>query len=126
MVPVEKFRMIGHRFWISTLIFAKTFGSKVGDYREFNDEYDIRIRLPLSQRMAIDDILRLRVPTDTGQSIPLSSLGEFEYRPGLGTIQRFNRRRLVTVSADVEGRLGPDVLKDVMALLKDVEMPPGV
>lgn len=110
---------------VSNFLKTAVFGSKVGDYREFNDEYDIRIRLPLSQRMAIDDILRLRVPTDTGQSIPLSSLGEFEYRPGLGTIQRFNRRRLVTVSADVEGRLGPEVLKDVMALLEDMDVPPG-
>ncbi|HOD81845.1 MAG TPA: efflux RND transporter permease subunit [Phycisphaerae bacterium] len=105
--------------------FLKTsiFGTKVSTYRQFNDEYDITIRLPLEQRTEIDDLLRLRVPNQTGQSVPLSSLGDFEYRPGFGTIYRINQKRAVTLTADVEGRLAPAVLADVQEELKKLELP---
>jgi len=38
------------------------FGTKVGTYREFNDEYDITVRLPLIERVNIDDMYRLQIP----------------------------------------------------------------
>jgi HAE1 family hydrophobic/amphiphilic exporter-1 len=60
--------------------FLKTaiFGTKVGTYRQFNDEYDITVRLPLAQRVNIDDLYRLMVPNLAGNAVPLSSLGRFE------------------------------------------------
>ncbi len=109
--------------------FLKTavLGMKVGDFREFNDEYDIVLRLPESQRVNIEDLLRLRVPNASGQSVPLSSLGNFEYRPGLGTIHRLDQKRIVTLTGDAEGRLGPEVLKDARARLDTgLKVPAGV
>lgn len=100
--------------------FIKTaiFGSKVGVYRQFNDEYDITVRLPENQRDKVEDLFRLRVPNNTGQSVPLSSLGRFEYRPGLGTINRINQKRVITLSGSAaKGVLPNDVLTDVMERL---------
>ncbi|MCK4342329.1 MAG: efflux RND transporter permease subunit [Phycisphaerae bacterium] len=107
--------------------FLKTavFGTKVGTYRQFNDEYDITIRLPLSQRENIDDLFRLRVPSASGQAVPLSSLGEFEYTGGFGTINRVEQKRVVTLTADAEGRLSTDVLADVQKRLEQLELPLG-
>ncbi len=107
--------------------FLKTaiFGRQVGTYRQFNDEYDITIRLPVSQRQRIDDLLRLRVPNNEGAAVPLSSLGTFEYRGGFGTISRIDQKRVVTVSADNEGRQASDVLKDVQERLEKLELPLG-
>jgi multidrug efflux pump subunit AcrB len=110
-----------------TAEFLKTanFGTKVGDFREFNDDYDITIRLPESQRTDIEDMLRLRVPSTTGGAVPLSSLGRFDYSPGLGTIHRVNQKRVVTLTADVEGRLDEEVLKDVQLRLSNLDLPAG-
>jgi len=107
--------------------FLKTavFGTPVGTYREFNDEYDITIRLPLAQRVNIDDLLRLRVLTNSGEAVPLSSLGEFEYSGGLGTISRIDQQRVVSLTADAEGRLDNEVLADVESRLAKLELPPG-
>ena len=107
---------------LSTVVvgnFLKTaiFGSEVGKYRQFNDEYDITVRLPVGQRRNIEDLLRLRVPNDKGAAVPLSSMGHFEYRGGFGTINRINQKRVVTLTAGAEGRLDADVLADVMELL---------
>ncbi|HUU59715.1 MAG TPA: efflux RND transporter permease subunit, partial [Phycisphaerae bacterium] len=93
-------------------------GTKVSDFRQFTEEYDITIRLPESQRMRIEDLLRLRVPNHRGESIPLSSLGRFVYWPGLGTIHRVNQKRVVTLTADAEGRLGTAVLAGVQNRLR--------
>jgi multidrug efflux pump subunit AcrB len=107
--------------------FLKTavFGSEVGKYRQFNDEYDITIRLPESQRQNIDDIFRLRVPNAQGQAVPLSSLGDFSYTGGYGTIRRINQKRVVTLSGDAEGRLDTQVLADVKQRLAQLDVPPG-
>jgi multidrug efflux pump subunit AcrB len=101
------------------------FGWKVGTYRQFNDEYDITVRLPLADRVSIDEMSDLQIPNGTGNSVPLSSLGRFEYRGGFGTINRVNQKRVVTLTADAEGRLSTEVLADVQKRLSKVELPSG-
>jgi len=101
------------------------FGTKVGTYRQFNDEYDITVRLPLEERVNIDDLYRLQVPNATGNAVPLSTLGRFEYQGGFGTINRVNQKRVVTLTADTEGRLSAEVLKDVQTRLTELKMPVG-
>ncbi|MBN1514875.1 MAG: efflux RND transporter permease subunit, partial [Phycisphaerae bacterium] len=107
--------------------FLKTavFGREVGKYRQFNDEYDITVRLPLDQRTTVNDLFRLRVPNSTGQAVPLSSLGEFQYTGGYGTIRRVDQKRVITLTGDAEGRLGTDVLAEVQDRLAEFELPPG-
>ena len=107
--------------------FLKTaiFGSKVSTFRQFNDDYDITIRMPEHLRSDIDTLLRMEVPNTQGVGVPLSSVGEFRYSPGLGTIHRVDQKRVVTLTADAEGRLGPEVLKDAQARLEGLELPTG-
>ena len=99
------------------------FGTKVGTYRQFNDEYDITVRLPLADRIYIDDLYLLRIPNMAGDAVSLSSLGRLEYRGGFGTINRVNQKRVVTLMADAEGRLSTEVLADVQKRLSKVELP---
>ena len=99
------------------------FGVKVGTFREFTDDYDITIRMPESQRTSIDDMLRLRVPNSLGKAVPLSSLGTFVYYPGLGTIHRLDQKRVVTLTADAEGRPDNEVLKDAQLRLEKLQLP---
>jgi multidrug efflux pump len=101
------------------------FGSKVGTYREYNDEYDITVRLPVEDRTKVDDLYRLQIPNVAGEAVPLSSLGWFEYRGGFGTINRVDQKRVVTLTADAEGRLGTEVLADVQNRLTGLELPTG-
>ncbi len=110
---------------IGDFLRTAVFGSEVGKFREYDEDDDITVRLPLSQRENIDDLLRLRVPTLTGDSVPLSSLGEFVYAPGFGTIYHIDRDRVITLTADTEGRLTSDVLRDVQARLADFPLPQG-
>jgi multidrug efflux pump subunit AcrB len=101
------------------------FGTKVGTYRQFNDEYDITVRLPLARRINIDDLYSLQIPNLSGNAVSLSSLGRFDYRGGFGTINRANQKRVATLTADTEGRLSSEVLRDVQARLAKLELPSG-
>ncbi len=101
------------------------FGSKVGTYREYNDEYDITVRLPLADRTKIDDLYRLQIPNMSGDAVPLRSLGEFTYQGGFGTINRVDQKRVITLTADAEGRPSSLVLADVQKELAGLELPAG-
>jgi len=112
-------------FTVGNFLKMAIFGTKVGTYRQFNDEYDITVRLPLEDRVNIDDLYRLQVPNAAGQAIPLRSLGRFEYQGGFGTINRVDQKRVVTLTADTEGRLSSEVLADVQQRLAEFKLPAG-
>jgi multidrug efflux pump subunit AcrB len=101
------------------------FGTKVGTYRQFNDEYDITVRLPPARRLNIDDMYGLHIPNVSGKAVPLSSLGSFEYRGGFGTINRVDQKRVISLTANAEGRLSSEVLSDVQKKLAMLELPAG-
>jgi multidrug efflux pump subunit AcrB len=110
---------------IGNFLKMAVFGWKVGTYRQFNNEYDITVRLPLADRVSIDEMSDLQIPNGTGNAVPLSSLGRFEYRGGFGTINRINQKRVVTLTADAEGRLSSEVLRDVQKRLQGFALPDG-
>jgi len=123
-VDRRKARLLGlNTYIIGHFLKASIFGAKVGVYRQFDEEYDITIRLPLAYREKINDLFRLRVPTERGDAVPLSSLGEFRYKGGLGTIRHVDRKRAITLTGDAEGRKSNEVLQDVQAVLKDMDFP---
>jgi multidrug efflux pump subunit AcrB len=66
--------------------------------------HDIRVmvRYPQDQRRSLADVenMRIRLPDDT--EIPFRTVAEVEYGRGYATIKRIDRRRVVSVSADVD------------------------
>jgi len=100
-------------------------GTTASKIREGKDEYDVTVRLNKEQRNEISTIDHLFITNSKGQKIPISSVGKVEFSGGIGAISRKDLKRVVTISANAEGRLGNDVLKDVQAKLKEMKMPEG-
>jgi multidrug efflux pump len=100
-------------------------GTTASKIREGKDEYDVTVRLNKEQRNEIGTIDHLFITNNKGQKIPISSVGKVDFSGGIGAISRKDLKRVVTVSANAEGRLGNDVLKDVQAKLKEMKMPEG-
>ncbi len=100
-------------------------GTTASKIREGKDEYDVTVRLNKEQRNEISTLDNLYITNTKGQKIPISSVGKVEFSGGIGAISRKDLKRVVTVSANAEGRLGNDVLKDVQAKLKDMKIPEG-
>ena len=105
---------------------AAVFGREVGKYRQFNDEYDITVRLPLDRRRKLDELTGLHVPNAFGEPVPLSNLGQFVYRGGYGNISRVNEKRVITLTGDTApGTLPETVLGEVTKRLTDMQVPEG-
>ncbi|MFK4764407.1 efflux RND transporter permease subunit [Desulfobaculum sp. SPO524] len=125
-VDKEKAAVMG----LSTATIANTVkaaigGMKVGTYREGKDEYDIVAKLPDKDRTSIESIRRLTVSGQDGAPIPLTSVATVSLTSGLGGIQHIDQQRVVTVSADVAGRLAGEIIRDIEARLADFPWPRG-
>jgi multidrug efflux pump subunit AcrB len=84
------------------------------------------VRFPKSFREDLANILSMNLINLEGRPIPFSSVARLEQGAGLGSITRIDRKRTVTVSAEVEGDTpAPEVLKKVQKVMEGYELPPG-
>ncbi len=100
-------------------------GTSASKFRVADKEYDITVRLDSAQREDIMAIKNIYLPGKDGAKVPLTSVAQIDFSGGLGAINRKDLKRVVTVSANAEGRLGNDVLTDVKAKLKEIKLPTG-
>ncbi len=104
-------------------------GTEAAKYRTGNDEFDIMVRLHEQDRQELSALEELRVVADDGSQVPLLSVAEWEVGRGLGSIQRKDMDRMVTVSSDVRAGFNSNaVLQEVQAELAAFaaeEIPPG-
>ncbi|MFC3284823.1 efflux RND transporter permease subunit [Litchfieldella rifensis] len=93
---------------IGSAVQLVTTGLQVASYRpaRVNDEVDIRVRLPKSWR-SLDQLGRLTLNTPRGQ-VPISHFVELEPAPKVGSLQRIDGRRALTLEADVAEGYQPD------------------
>jgi len=108
-----------------TVIETAVAGSKVGEFRVEGNSYRILVQLQDAERRSIDEILNLTVRTPTGDNVTLRNL--VTTRSGFGpvTIERKDRQRLVSVTANVSGRDLGSVAADVQQRLDRIARPPG-
>ncbi|MBK8554040.1 MAG: efflux RND transporter permease subunit [Ignavibacteria bacterium] len=110
---------------IATTVRTAINGTSASKFRVSDKEYDITVRLDSLQREDVLSIANIYIPGKDGAKIPLTSVANIEFSGGLGAINRKDLKRVVTVSANAEGRLGNDVLVDVKEKLKDLKLPAG-
>lgn len=93
---------------IGSAVQLLTTGLQVATYRPptVNDEVDIRVRLPENWR-TLNQLERLTINTPRGQ-VPISHFVEITPAPKVGTLNRIDGRRAITVEAD----LAPGFLAD--------------
>jgi multidrug efflux pump subunit AcrB len=77
-------------------------GTEVAKFRTDEDEYEIVVRLPRSDRRSLDSLEELSVIDDEGRVIPLRSLANFSVTSGPSAIRRIDLHRVVSVEADVD------------------------
>ena len=126
VVDREKASLLGlSTIEISNTVKAAISGWKLGDYREGSDDYDIIARLPERSRRTFAQIENLLIPRANGDPVPLSTVAHLRMGTGYGAIRHLDQKRLATVTANTSGRSSIEVLKDVRARLKQLDLPGG-
>jgi len=71
------------------------------------DELKVMVRYPLDERRSIADLENMRIRTPSGDEVPFGSVAEVSFGEAFSSITRQNRKRTVTVSADIN----PDIVE---------------
>ena len=77
-------------------------GEEVQTVQRDRDEVDVFVRYPASERRSLTDVQRMRIRSADGSEVPFAQVAHAELGIGFSTIQHVDRRRIVTVSADVD------------------------
>ncbi|WP_426337360.1 efflux RND transporter permease subunit [Pseudoduganella sp. R-31] len=102
-------------------------GIEVGDWVDPTGETrDVAVRLHPEDRVSPDNIERLPIAvTGTNQMVPLDQIAKITMGKGPATIRHKNGKRMVSVSANVEGRSNGEVIKEARELAEKMDYPPG-
>ncbi len=100
-------------------------GTQAGLYREGGHEHRILVRLRDARQIPLNEILDITVRNDRGEDVALRNLVAVESGRGPLVIERRDKQRIATVSANVFGRDLGSVAADVQERLAGIPRPVG-
>jgi len=102
-------------------------GIEVGDWIDPSGETrDVAVRLAPEDRVDAGNIERLPIAvTGTGMLVPLEQIAQVTMGKAPAKIQHADGKRMMAVSANVQGRSPGEVTLDAVALAKKINFPPG-
>lgn len=77
------------------------FGAEVQRVQRGRNEVRVYVRLPTAERSKIDSLQALWIRLPDGRKVPFPVVGRATETSGLSTIERIDRKRVVTVQADI-------------------------
>ncbi len=89
------------------------FGEEVQRLPRGGQDVRVKVRYPKESRQSIESLKEFRVRTTDGRELPLLSVVELEYAPGITRIQRWNGNRAARVSADLKDNVREDIMTDL-------------
>jgi multidrug efflux pump subunit AcrB len=78
------------------------YGEEAQRIQRGKDELKVMVRYPIEERRSVADLENMRIRTPAGDEVPFESVAEMSFGKGYSTITRLNRKRTVTVSADID------------------------
>ncbi|HAV35152.1 MAG TPA: AcrB/AcrD/AcrF family protein [Massilia sp.] len=102
-------------------------GIEVGDWVDPTGETrDVAVRLHPEDRVNIENIERLPIAiAGTNTMVPLEQIARISMGKGPSEIVHKDGKRVITVSANAQGRSNGEVTADAMKLAKSFDFPPG-
>jgi hydrophobe/amphiphile efflux-1 (HAE1) family protein len=102
-------------------------GVEVGDWVDPTGETrDVAVRLHPDDRVSAENIERLPIAvTGTNQMVPLDQIATITMGKGPSGIAHKDGKRVISVSANAQGRAAGEVTKDAMKLADSMDYPPG-
>ncbi|GIW22038.1 MAG: acriflavin resistance protein [Candidatus Sericytochromatia bacterium] len=111
---------------ISNAIRTAFNGTKASVFREEDEEYDIIVKLPEEKRNNINSLKTMYISGKDDVQVPLEYVAKIYSVQGYGSIRRLNQSRVITVSANVEGRNANEALQEVIKIVNEkIKLPSG-
>jgi multidrug efflux pump subunit AcrB len=94
------------------------YGEEVQRLQRGRDEVKVMVRYPESERKSLADIEGMKVRLPDGSEVPFREVATVEYSRGYSSIERADRRRAVTVTADLDKSVPGVNANEVVASLE--------
>ena len=78
------------------------YGDEAQRIQRGRDDIRVMVRYPKQHRKSLADVETMRIRLPDGAEIPFRTVAEIEYGRGYAAIKRIDRRRVVSVSADID------------------------
>jgi len=78
------------------------YGDEAQRIQRGRDDIRVMVRYPKQQRRSLADVEGMRIRLPDGAEIPFKTVAAVDYGRGYATIKRIDRRRVVSVSGDVD------------------------
>lgn len=82
------------------------YGDEAQRIQRGRDDIRVMVRYPQQDRRSLADVEGMRIRLPDGAEIPFRTVANVEYGRGYATIKRIDRRRVVSVSGDVDEAVG--------------------
>lgn len=110
---------------IGSIVRMALAGTNVGVYRSNNEENDITLKFENGQINSAEELKSLKITNSLGQQIPLSQVASIQKIDGAPSISREDKQDMVTVEANLQGRVLGEVTDDINAKLNALSVPNG-
>lgn len=103
-------------------------GKSIAQFRDDEgDNYPVVVRYKNANEHDLDTLRDVLVPSKGGNLVPLSNLMTIQLNSVPVSIERYDQRRTITVTAQVaSGFSTPGVTKEALARIEALELPPGI
>ena len=92
----------------------------VNDFTFQGHNYEVKIQSTADNRATLDNVREIQVPNDSGEMVPLSSIGTLHYTVGPSQITRFNKM----TCAELNAQAAPGVSSQrLFELVEGTELP---
>jgi len=98
-------------------------GTQASTFRESGDEFRILVKVKDAEFLTMEEILNLSLMNSDGRQVSLRNVVSVKPRSGPQRIERRDRERVLTISAEIEGRDLSAILADIRAGLKRIPIP---
>ena len=89
------------------------YGEEVQRLPREGQDVRVMVHYPEASRRSIESLEHFRVRTSDGREVPLLSVADLEYSPGIKRIQRWNGARAARVSADLKDSVREEIMQDL-------------
>jgi multidrug efflux pump subunit AcrB len=99
------------------------YGDEAQRIQRGRDDIRVMVRYPKDERKSLADVENMRIRSPDGTEIAFKTVAEVRYGRGYSTIKRVDRRRVVSVSADVDEDVADTSAGKINAQLKNKVLP---
>jgi multidrug efflux pump subunit AcrB len=98
---------------VSNQVRQAYYGEEVQRIPRAGQDVKVMVRYPIASRRSIESLKDFRVRMGDGREVPLASVANLEYAPGISRIARWNGNRAARISADMKENIREDIMTDL-------------